>query len=107
MALPKQGLSKDAIFSQITELQHDDVDWKSGRAFSLAIRDADPFAVGKVLRQRGWFVDEQKPPPSLHCTVNAVHQGRIGTFLRVLEDAIAVVRNSGATDKPKAYGATE
>jgi sphinganine-1-phosphate aldolase len=27
--------------------------------------DADAFAVGEALGRRGWFVDQQKPPPSL------------------------------------------
>ena len=46
--------------------------------------DVDPFAVGKALAQRGWVVDQQKPPPSLHCTVNAVHGPVIAEFIAEL-----------------------
>ena len=33
----------------------------------------DVFAVADQLWERGWYVDRQSPPPSLHCTVSAVH----------------------------------
>lgn len=73
---------------------------------AFTIDDADPFAVGRELRRRGWMLDEQKPPPSLHCTVNAVHGPVIAPFLHDLAEAIEIVRRSGATDQMKAYGST-
>ncbi|MGZ4674386.1 MAG: pyridoxal phosphate-dependent decarboxylase family protein, partial [Ilumatobacteraceae bacterium] len=33
----------------------------------------DVFAVAAGLWRRGWYVDRQGPPPSLHCTVSNVH----------------------------------
>src|SRR5262249_9785916 len=48
--------------------------------------DADAFAVGEALGRRGWFVDQQKPPPSLHCTVSAVHGAVIASFLDALRE---------------------
>jgi len=71
---------------------------------AFTIEDADPFAVGRVLRKRGWFVDEQQPPPSLHCTINAVHAEVMDEFLAALAAAVDEVRRSGATDVAKAYG---
>ncbi|MBA3288712.1 MAG: hypothetical protein H0U21_11940 [Acidimicrobiia bacterium] len=41
----------------------------------------DIFAVADALWRQGWYLDRQSPPPSLHCTVNAVHDGRIDDFL--------------------------
>ncbi len=73
---------------------------------AFTIDDADPFAVGRELRRRGWMLDEQKPPPSLHCTVNAVHGPVVAPFLQELAEAIEIVRRSGATDEMKAYGST-
>ena len=46
-------------------------------AFGAADPEAlDVFAVADALWRRGWYVDRQGPPPSLHCTVNAVHAER-------------------------------
>jgi glutamate/tyrosine decarboxylase-like PLP-dependent enzyme len=67
--------------------------------------DADPFAVGAALAARGWVVDQQQPPPSLHCTVNAVHAGVIPEFLSALRAAVAEVR--GRTGVQRAYGVVE
>ena len=67
--------------------------------------DVDPFAVGAALATRGWVVDQQQPPPSLHCTVNAVHAEVIPEFLNVLRGVVADVR--GTTAKQRAYGVVE
>lgn len=67
--------------------------------------DVDPFAVGAALAERGWVVDQQQPPPSLHCTVNAVHAGIIPEFLEVLRATVADVRGRRAA--PRAYGVLE
>ena len=69
--------------------------------------DIDAFAVGQAVRQRGWVVDQQQPPPSLHCTVNAVHGPVIADFLADLEAAVGEVRASPARARPAVYGALE
>jgi sphinganine-1-phosphate aldolase len=74
-------------------------------AFTFA--DVDAFAVGDALYRRGWFADQQKPPPSLHCTVNAVHGPVITEFLRALRESIDEVRAAQANSEQKAYGALE
>lgn len=55
------------------------------------------FAVADALWKRGWYVDRQAPPASLHMTVNAVHHGVFDTFARDLREAVADVRNARAT----------
>jgi glutamate/tyrosine decarboxylase-like PLP-dependent enzyme len=74
---------------------------------AFTIEDADTFAVGDALRRRGWYADEQKPPPSLHCTVNAVHAPVIPDFLAALRDALAEARTAKARGEQKAYGTAE
>jgi sphinganine-1-phosphate aldolase len=69
--------------------------------------DIDPFAVGKGLAGRGWFVDQQKPPPSLHCTVNAVHGPVIAEFIAELTQVAAEVRAERTTARQMAYGSLE
>jgi glutamate/tyrosine decarboxylase-like PLP-dependent enzyme len=69
--------------------------------------DADVGAVGDALAKRGWMVDQQKPPPSLHCTVNAVHADVIPEFLGALRAVLDAVRGGGLRAEPAAYATTE
>jgi sphinganine-1-phosphate aldolase len=74
---------------------------------AFAFDDVDAFAVGDALWQRGWVVDQQKPPPSLHCTVNAVHREVIAEFLAALQAAIAEARTGARVAAQRAYGVAE
>ncbi len=69
----------------------------------------DVFAVADALWRRGWFVDKQGPPASLHLTVNAVHDGKIPAFLADLDASIAEVIASAAADPATmgSYGTVE
>jgi glutamate/tyrosine decarboxylase-like PLP-dependent enzyme len=67
----------------------------------------DVFAVADALWRRGWYVDRQGPPVSLHCTVNAVHDGLIGAFLDDLTDAVDEVTGASARGDQGAYGTVE
>jgi len=64
----------------------------------------DMFAVGDALARRGWYVDRQGPPPSLHCTVSAIHDGLIPAFVGDLHTAVDEVRATGATGSALPYG---
>lgn len=72
----------------------------------LSFAAADParldvFAVADALRRRRWFVDRQGPPRSLHCTVNAIHDGLVAGFAA---DLVASVDEAGgATGSAGAY----
>jgi sphinganine-1-phosphate aldolase len=65
----------------------------------------DIYAVADELWKLGWYLDRQGPPASLHCTVNAVHHGRIPEFLHDLRAAVAQV--GGARGESGAYGTVE
>lgn len=69
--------------------------------------DADAFAVGRALWARGWYVDQQGPPPSLHATVHAGHADVIDEFLAALADSLAEVQADGSSAAPVPYAATE
>lgn len=78
----------------------------------LAIGAADPeqfdvFALADALWRRGWYVDRQGPPASLHCTVNAVHAGRIPAFVGDLRAAIDEVVANSAAGAQGAYGTVD
>jgi glutamate/tyrosine decarboxylase-like PLP-dependent enzyme len=67
----------------------------------------DVFAVADALWRRGWYLDRQGPPPSLHCTVNAVHDGKIEAFLVDLDASLAEVAAQGASGDIGAYGTVD
>ena len=64
----------------------------------------DIFAVADELWRRGWYVDRQEPPRSLHCTVNAVHQHTVEEFTRELSSAIDFVVSNNAHGSAVPYG---
>lgn len=67
----------------------------------------DAFAVADALWRRGWYVDRQGPPASLHCTVNAIHAPVVDEFIAALAASIAEVGDAGATGARGAYGTVE
>lgn len=67
----------------------------------------DVFALADALWRRGWYLDRQGPPASLHCTVNAVHDGKIEAFLVDLDASLAEVAAQGATGDIGAYGTVD
>lgn len=67
----------------------------------------DVYAVADGLWRRGWYVDRQGPPPSLHCTVNAVHDGKIAAFADDLRAVIDEVKTTNAAGAQGAYGTVE
>lgn len=69
--------------------------------------ELDVFAVADALWREGWYVDRQGPPASLHCTVNAVHEGKIEIFAAALRAAIAEVRAASGRGALGAYGTVE
>ncbi|HEX9260410.1 MAG TPA: aminotransferase class V-fold PLP-dependent enzyme [Acidimicrobiales bacterium] len=86
--------------------------WAQPEATLLSFGAADPaqldvFAVADALWRRGWYLDRQGPPPSLHCTVNAVHHGLIGEFVSDLRASVAEVEASSRRGNQRAYGTVE
>jgi sphinganine-1-phosphate aldolase len=78
-------------------------------AMLLSFGAADPtaldvYAVADALWRRGWYVDRQGPPPSLHLTVNAVHADKVDAFLADLRASIDEVTAASASGDQGAYG---
>lgn len=51
----------------------------------------DVFALADGLNSRGWYVDKQAPPKSVHLTVNAVHESVVDEFLADLDELLGSV----------------
>lgn len=86
--------------------------WAEPEATLLSFGATDPsaldvFAVADALWRRGWYLDRQGPPPSLHCTVNAVHDGLIPGFLSDLRAAVDEAIAAHAHGDRGAYGTVE
>jgi glutamate/tyrosine decarboxylase-like PLP-dependent enzyme len=67
----------------------------------------DPWALAEELWRRGWWVDRQGPPPSIHLTVNAIHGRVLEDFLGDLCAAVGTVRGVGRAGAVGAYGTVE
>ncbi len=70
----------------------------------VAFTADDSPAVAARLRERGWLVDQQGPPPSLHCMVNAVHETTIEAFIADLRECATATGPSGG---PTAYATVD
>jgi glutamate/tyrosine decarboxylase-like PLP-dependent enzyme len=65
------------------------------------------FAVADELSKRGWYVDRQTPPDSLHCTVNAIHHDKIDWFAKDLRNSVETVLSQRSTGNVGAYSTVE
>lgn len=61
----------------------------------------DVFAVGDALRARGWYLDRQTPPDSLHATVSQGNAATMDTYLEDLADAVAA--QDSTADRSTSY----
>jgi glutamate/tyrosine decarboxylase-like PLP-dependent enzyme len=86
--------------------------WARPEATLLSFGASDPdhldvFAVADALWRRGWYLDRQGPPPSLHCTVNVAHEHRIDDFVADLRASVEEVLAAKAHGDQGAYGTVE
>jgi hypothetical protein len=76
-------------------------------SFGSTDPDVEIFSVGDALGRRGWYLDRQGPPDSLHCTVNAVHSSVVDHFLHDLADSVAEARSRRLSGAAAAYGTVD
>ena len=75
-------------------------------AFGTKDQEAhDVFTLAEILISRGWYMDRQGPPPSIHLTVNAIHESHIDEFLADLDMAVAQI--GSAKGSSGSYATTE
>jgi sphinganine-1-phosphate aldolase len=67
----------------------------------------DVFAVGDALLTRGWHLDRQKPPDSLHATVSAGNAPVIEDFLADLATCVEEVGGTRLADRSTSYATLE
>ena len=67
----------------------------------------DVFALGDALQRRGWYLDRQKPPDSLHATVSAGNAPVVDDFLADLHACVAEVGDARTDDRSTNYATLE
>jgi glutamate/tyrosine decarboxylase-like PLP-dependent enzyme len=67
----------------------------------------DVFALGDALQRRGWYLDRQKPPDSLHATVSAGNAPVADDFLADLRACVAEVGDARTDDRSTNYATLE
>jgi sphinganine-1-phosphate aldolase len=74
---------------------------------AIAGDGTDVFAVGDAMRRRGWYLDRQGPPDSLHLTVSAGNAPVVEEFLRDLQASVAEVGVLETGDRTTNYATLE
>lgn len=67
---------------------------------AFAARDEnrhDVFALADAMLQRQWYFDRQSPPPTLHLTVHAGHEGTFRAFLADLDECVSSMDGGSGT----------
>lgn len=64
--------------------------------FAIASDELDVYQVGDEMGLRGWHLDRQHLPPSLHLTVNYAHAGTADLFLQDLAESVNRARGFNA-----------
>ncbi|MBI5030401.1 MAG: aspartate aminotransferase family protein [Chloroflexi bacterium] len=59
---------------------------------AIASDRLDIYQVGDEMTQRGWHLDRQQFPPTLHLTINYAHAQSADQFLRDLAESVAIVK---------------
>ena len=59
---------------------------------SWASDELDVYAIADLLQAKGWSLDRQQKPPSIHCSVNAANEPTVEAYLADLTEAVAEVR---------------
>lgn len=67
----------------------------------------DIFAVGDALAERGWYLDRQHRPDSLHATISNGNVPVADQFLADLADSVAATLGQAANDRSTSYATLE
>jgi len=66
--------------------------------FAFASDDIDIYALGEAMERRGWHLDRQQLPASLHMMITPAHERIVEPFLDDLKDCVRKVAESGASE---------
>jgi len=67
--------------------------------FAFTSNEVDIFAVGDEMEVRGWNMDRQQRPNSLHLMITPIHSGTVDQFLSDLRESVDYMRANPSTAK--------
>src|SRR5262245_52332542 len=67
----------------------------------------DVYALDDALRARGWYLDRQRPPDSLHATVSAGNAAVVDEFIKDLHECTDAVLGTRTDDRATNYATLE
>ncbi len=73
--------------------------------FAFASNAVDVYTIGDHMQQRGWFLDRQQRPPSLHMMITPPHAELVGGIVEDLKASVAHAKKGTAAEGTAAmYG---
>jgi len=73
--------------------------------FAFTSDEIDVYTLAEVMEKKGWHMDRQQLPPSLHMMVTPVHAGVVDRFLGDLGEAVREVVALGPDHEPEGMAA--
>jgi len=73
--------------------------------FAFTSDEIDVYTLAEVMEKKGWHMDRQQLPPSLHMMVTPAHAGVADRFLGDLEEAVREVAALGPDHQPEGMAA--
>jgi len=116
ITIPAQGRDKDTILNELSKLHLKGIPWKEGRAWSMVYyvdedhqdlleqayrsffseNQPDIFVIADQLEQKGWMLDRQQLPNSIHLTMMRHNFPVVNQYIADLKAAIDFAQKNPA-----------
>ena len=107
MRLAKKTLdASDAILAAIREMPELRVMGNPAMSvFAFASDVVDIYALGDAMQEKGWHLDRQQRPPTLHMMITPAHETLVGEIISDLRSCVSTVKRGAAPEGTAAmYG---
>jgi len=107
MRLAKKTLdASDAILAAIREMPELRVMGNPAMSvFAFASDVVDIYALGDAMQEKGWHLDRQQRPPTLHMMITPAHEKLVGEIISDLRSCVSTVKRGAAPEGTAAmYG---
>jgi len=107
MRLAKKTLdASDAILAAIREMPELRVMGNPAMSvFAFASDVVDIYALGDAMQDKGWHLDRQQRPPTLHMMITPAHEKLVGEIISDLRSCVSTVKRGAAPEGTAAmYG---
>ena len=100
MRLAKKTLdASDAILAAIREMPELRVMGNPAMSvFAFASDVVDIYALGDAMQEKGWHLDRQQRPPTLHMMITPAHEKLVGEIISDLRSCVSTVKRGAAPE---------